>query len=244
MPSSDPQALLDVWDAGHSQRPERWALTVLGWFEPDVSADAHARRSIGQRDAALLRARMHWFGRSLGVLERCPRCAAMLEVDLDVADLLLPSAAETEQEFALRAEACDVRFRLPNSHDLLAASACPDLDGAQALLVDRCLLGAIMSGAPVAASELPSAVVNAVSERMTELDPQADLRLNLHCVVCRHEWKVVFDILPFLWCELNAWALRMLHEVHRLATAYGWAEPDILALSPARRGRYLAMVGA
>jgi hypothetical protein len=33
-------------------------------------------------------------------------------------------------------------------------------------------------------------------------------------------------------------------EVHALASHYGWTEPDVLALPPARRRAYLEMVGA
>ena len=36
----------------------------------------------------------------------------------------------------------------------------------------------------------------------------------------------------------------MLHEVHALALAYGWREPDILALSAAPPRAYLDLVGA
>jgi hypothetical protein len=42
--------------------------------------------------------------------------------------------------------------------------------------------------------------------------------------------------------ELNAAATRLLHDVHTLASAYGWSEGDILAMSEARRARYVAMV--
>ena len=40
----------------------------------------------------------------------------------------------------------------------------------------------------------------------------------------------------------SARAGALLHEVHRLASAYGWSEAQILALSPARRAQYLALV--
>ena len=54
----------------------------------------------------------------------------------------------------------------------------------------------------------------------------------------------VFDELTVTVTETyDAWALRTLAEVHRLASAYGWREQDILALSPARRQLYLGMVG-
>jgi hypothetical protein len=86
--------------------------------------------------------------------------------------------------------------------------------------------------------------VDAVIARMAEADPQADVQLDLSCPACRHRWLAVFDIVSFLWSEIDASARRTLQDVHRLATAYGWREPDILALTPWRRQVYLEMAGA
>jgi len=54
---------------------------------------------------------------------------------------------------------------------------------------------------------------------------------------------MTFDILTYLWSEIEDWAQRLLLEVHTLALAYGWSERDILAMSPRRRRLYLEMVG-
>jgi hypothetical protein len=84
----------------------------------------------------------------------------------------------------------------------------------------------------------------AVAERMAQADPQAEVQLALTCPACQHEWLATFDILSFFWIEINAWALRLLQEVHRLASAYGWRETDILGLSSWRRQFYLEMIGS
>jgi uncharacterized metal-binding protein YceD (DUF177 family) len=239
----DTQALLDVWDMGHAQCQEQWALTMLALSKPASSADALAELSIGQRDAALLAWRNVLFGRKLGVVEQCPRCREQLEINLDATELLLPVMPPTAADFVLSSEGVTVRFRLPNSLDLLAAIGCANVDAAQTLLLGRCVIETHRDEERNACATLSPAVVSALSDRMSELDPQADLRLSLRCSACLHDWKVVFDILPFLWCELNAWALHLLHEVHRIAAAYGWAEDKILSMSAARRRRYLAMLG-
>ena len=77
---------------------------------------------------------------------------------------------------------------------------------------------------------------------MAEADPQADIQLALSCPACGHQWLSTFDIVSFFWSEINAWAYRILREVHILASAYGWREADILAMSPYRRQLYLEMV--
>ena len=77
---------------------------------------------------------------------------------------------------------------------------------------------------------------------MGEADPQADIRLALTCSECSLEWEATFDIVTFLWTEVDGWARRTLFEVHLLASAYGWRESDILALSAPRRRFYLEAV--
>jgi hypothetical protein len=105
------------------------------------------------------------------------------------------------------------------------------------------VLSAQRDGADIAVAALPGEVVAAVAARMAEADPQAEVQLALTCPVCAYRWQATFDILSFFWQEINDWAQRILREVHTLATAYGWREADILALSPRRRQFYLEMVG-
>ena len=47
-----------------------------------------------------------------------------------------------------------------------------------------------------------------------------------------------------LWSELQSRAERLLLDVDALARAYGWTEPEILALSSTRRAAYLQLTGA
>lgn len=244
MRTANATSLLDAWDEGHAQHAQRWALTMLALAEPQASVEALTVLSVGQRDARLLALRSTLFGSMLAVAERCPRCNVDTEVVLDSGDLLLPAPAQHDADFTLCSEGCSVRFRLPNSLDLIAATGCADIAQAQALLLERCVIEAFRGDVPISPSALPSASVSAIADRMGQLDPQADLHLSLCCAECRHEWKVMFDVLPFLWCELNAWATRVLREVHRLAIAYGWGEGEILSMSAARRRHYLAIIGA
>jgi len=77
---------------------------------------------------------------------------------------------------------------------------------------------------------------------MSELDPQADVSLNLNCAACGHEWQSSFDPAAFLLSEVDGYAARLTGEVHRLARAYGWSEASILEMSPVRRQRYLSLL--
>ena len=87
-------------------------------------------------------------------------------------------------------------------------------------------------------------MLDALTEAMAEADPQSHLELALSCPSCQLDWQSVFDIASYLWSEIETWALRILSEVHILASAYGWRETEILALSPLRRQLYLERVAA
>jgi hypothetical protein len=117
-----------------------------------------------------------------------------------------------------------------------------DAKAAQTALLDRCVLEARLEDRQVDAKELSSEVTSAIARRMGEVDPQADVQLDLNCPGCGRRWQALLDIENFFWTELNAWASKILSEVHVLASAYGWPETDILNLNPLRRQYYLDLV--
>jgi hypothetical protein len=93
----------------------------------------------------------------------------------------------------------------------------------------------------VADPELPGAVQRRIAETVEAADPGADLALSIACPECGAATRAELDIASYLWTELDAWARDVLLDVHLLATAYGWSEPEILALSPTRRRYYLEL---
>ena len=242
--------LLDAWEQGVGQTPARRAMALLAPACPERSPDALARLSIGQRDARLLALREWTFGSRLLSLATCPGCGERLDLALDTADIQpspLPrdeAGGESQSEaLSLAVDGYEVQFRLPDGLDLEAIAGHDDAAVARQALLQRCLLGACHEGDEVAAGRLPASVEESVVEAMARADPQADVVLDLSCPACDHRWQAVFDIASFFWTELDAWARRTLREVHLLASAYGWREAEILALSPWRRQAYLEMVG-
>jgi hypothetical protein len=210
---------------------------------PDTPSELLARLSIGNRDARLLILREQIFGSRLNSLVNCPCCNEALEVGLDVSDISAESACEGGA-MVLSVADYEVSFRVPNTLDLLAVGESRDVTLARQLLFQRCVLTARHKGENCPADLLPSEIIDGVTTQMSRADPQADVQLALSCPQCSHEWRAVFDIVSFLWAEISAWASRILREVHLLASAYGWREADILAMSPRRRQCYLDMVGA
>jgi hypothetical protein len=218
--------LLSVWEAGTNQRPLQRALAMLAAVSPETSSDSLARLTIGQRDARLLALREMMFGAEVTGVTDCPECGEKIELSFNCSDIHPASETEPPPELAVQSNGHEVRFRLPTSADLFAVSSSEQL-------LERCLL--------TGGNYLTDDLVPAVAEKMSSADPMAEIHLTLSCPSCEHNWAALFDIVAFLWRELNAAARRLLREVHTLASAYGWTEAEILALSPARRRVYLEM---
>jgi len=236
--------LLNVWERGGARAPVDRALDLLTLACPESSREQLAQLPIGERDARLLALRETLFGARLTAVTACPNCRDNLELTFDHAQFnLAPMVARAEETFALTDGNWRVLFRLPNSADVLAIARTTDERAARRMLFERCAQETLCDGAPRLASQVPDAVMNAVAAQMMVSDPQADLRIALACPACAHEWSAVFDIVFFLWTEITAWATRLLREVHQLASAYGWREADIVALSPRRRQSYLELIG-
>lgn len=127
------------------------------------------------------------------------------------------------------------RFRLPTSRDLAESVQQPP-DAAATRLLERCRTD---EGEPVSWTD---ADLETIGERMAEADPLSEIRIFLACPECGHGAEETLDIAAFLWAEIEAGARRSVQEVHELASAYGWPEPAILSMSPARRALYLETV--
>jgi hypothetical protein len=218
------------------------ALLLLAAAYPDESPQALSGLPLGQRDRRLLEMRRWLFGPRLESLVICPQCGERLELAFDTSEIQAPEPERDPGGWELEHEGYYLRFRLTTSQDLLAAQRARDPDGGRLALLEGCLLEARRGDRPQSAGELPGEVQGALIRRLAELDPQSDVNIPLTCPACGHGWLALFDIVTFLWQELNTWAVRILEEVHVLASAYAWREADILALSPWRRRAYIEMV--
>jgi hypothetical protein len=199
----------------------------LGPYEPPEPE--HVRSlTAGDREALLLHLHRLAYGERLDCLLACPdpECGERLDLELRVGDLLLAPYEEARAEH----EADGVRFRVPSGGDLEAAAdhAAAGLDAAELVLLERCVL----EGRPD----------EALDDLLGELDPQADLRLDMTCPACGRAFSVAFDAGDFLARELARDADALLREIHLLALHYHWPESELRAMPPRRRRRYLAVL--
>lgn len=263
MPTLSAPTLLQAWEEALDLPMPRRAVTLLAAGHP-ASHDEIAAWSLARRDGALFDLRIQLFGGHADALADCPRCAERLEMQVDLR-AMRPARRGREAKNGLKSAQLDgyrVSYRAPDSTDLLAIALSDGFQGdrrnpgdhdghdigvaenARAALIDRCVQSVTRAGAPLAHSALPDAVVELVAQRIAADQAAADVLLQLSCASCGHTWQAPFDIASFLWHEVDAWARRLLREVHALARAYGWSERDILALSPRRRRIYLDLIGA
>lgn len=209
-----PAELLRVWEQGQGRRPVERALALLAAIGPEPP-EALAVLPLGERDTRLLELHLARWGGRLELETRCPECAERLDLELEAGDLLAAETAPPSEPGQLRPV---------TSADLLALDPWADPETARRQL---------------AAKIDPGAEPEQIAEALAALDPRAEILLSCGCAVCNHRWSAPLDVIAVVWQKLDLEARRLLGEVHTLAAVYGWSEPQILALSPARRGFYL-----
>lgn len=237
-------AWLDAWEAAQACPPGRREAALLapacGCSEAEL-----ARLPLGQRDRLLLDLRRVLFGAPMACTASCPACHERCEWSCDAQALRMPEPDPAEATGAAPRAwthgAWSLAWRPADGDDLAAAANCADEDEARRRLLARLVSGVQHDGRPAEVAALPAEVVDALDAAMAEADPQAALTMALACPACGHAWVAPLDLGAFVWAEFDAWAQRTLLEVHQLALRYGWSEPEVLALPPARRARYLAI---
>ncbi|MET9271393.1 hypothetical protein [Kribbella sp. NPDC003557] len=226
---------LDVWEIGLSMTPAARALLLLG------AAGRHdaGSRPVGERDRALLQACLP-AGRWLDAVTECPSCGSQLDVELDPAALVAPTASEPQ--VSVVCGEYRVVARLPTGDDLAQLSPSGLVEELRTALLARCVVSADHAGRAVESSVLPEPVLLAVESAMAAADPGADVQVTLSCAECGAEWSSSLDPVRFAWTSVEHAARRLAVDVHTLAQAYGWSEAEILRLSPFRRRLYLSAV--
>jgi len=247
MNAASADSLLRIWEEHQRSHPVKRALHLLAAAWPELGWHAWLHASIGERDGALLALQESLFGSELHTTTACPHCGERLESEFSVHDVRSGGAAapEAPRRLCLRQRGYTIDYRLPTSDDLLhVAAQRDDADDAALQLLRRCVSRAQRGSDEIDAASLPEGIVANLTADMAQHDPDADVRIALECPACGTTWQTRFDIVSYLWSELDDWAQRTLADVHALAHAYGWSEGAILALSPVRRQVYLGMVGA
>jgi hypothetical protein len=226
---------LDLWDRGFHLHPLDQGLLVLGAALPNESYESLADWPFGRRNGALAQLGLRCFGPKPEAWTKCTQCGEKLEVEVDLRNLANEAVALGRSEpIVINGRS----FRLPTSRDLALAAQEADERSAAIQLAKSCAMEG--GDAPLWSDE----DLDDVGEGMALADPLAEVTFHFTCPECGNEDNAALDIASFVWAEIEARAKRLLFEIHRLASAYGWSEREILSLSERRRALYLDMVEA
>ncbi len=231
--------LISVWEKTWNRSSPERALALLQ-LTANQDQDQLAHIPVGQRDRALIDFRRQLFGDQLSMIVQCKACNEQMELELTTQQILLGTPGSPSEALIFQHDGIEVHFRLPDSADLIVVAGLQE-NRTEALLA-RCIGHVSKDGITLQLGELSTTIIDGIIDAMERADPQANVEIPVTCLACSSQWNANFDIVGFLWNEVDAWAKRTLNEIHLLATAYGWTEQEILLLPSARRQLYVNMV--
>ena len=259
----DEQYLTSMGDSFPSTATRTTALLkrVVTFNETVSEADAEEilrHLTLGDRIALMLHLRKSYLGDILQCVIGCPACKEAMSLDLSIAKLLetwVPPSFSPQTEYLINVDDFVLKIRPVNGADQEAVLALKNdtiqsnqssssspysfSSTAQELLVRSCI---ISSGLPLPDNGLTEQFLTAVSSKLGEIDPLADLNLDLHCPSCQHFFQAPFVVEDFIFQEINTLQRQLEQEVHWLAFNYHWSEDGILSLPIRRRKRYIDLV--
>jgi hypothetical protein len=215
-----------------------------------VTTDLVGSLSVGDREALLLHLRRLTLGETMSCVLKCPACGEKHDLALYVSELLLPSYTHDCEVHETQVRAGDtayrVRFRLPNGEDQERAAAliASAPEAAAELILRRCVQEIVDEHAGEPAQPAPAAIADALADKMAELDPQAEILLDLVCADCGVSFQMPFDVADYFYQEIRGREGDLHRDVHLLAFHYHWSERDILRLTRRKRMLYLELLSA
>ncbi len=240
---ADEEALLDALDAGASVAA---ALSlVLGRCAHDGTSRLDRRAAsltVGQREALALRLRAATLGATMRATMACPGCGEAMELTLDAAELAA-AAPMPAPSGVLEADGFQLTCRPVTGEDQeTAASAAGQGTDAGRALLQRCVAAIGLQGSPVPIDALPPSLADRAAAFVLDLDPASETTLQATCPACGAPVSGMLDAGGFVTAELARRVASLPAEVLAIARATGWNEAAILAMPPARRRRYAALL--
>lgn len=193
---------------------------------------------VGVRTAALLRlVALTEDNPHVWLTARCvaPACEEVYEFELPLRALPDGEADNAPVRVQLDDERA-VTLRRPTGDDLRRWRAARPASRAEAV---RAMLDALVLSGRLGAEDEAR-----VAESISAIDPLVAFTVSCRCPACGAAADVPIDLEALALARLASRQRALLHEVHRLASSYGWTESEVLAVPPARRTRYLELIEA
>lgn len=212
-----------------------------------ITTETVGEFTVGDREALLLHLRRLTFGDRLQAVVNCPHpdCGELMDLDLHVSDLLQPLHQNPRPEYdhtvEHKGETLHVQFRLPTvlDQELASKKALSELAAAD-LFLRRCVKSVLDENGD--SVNWSTDMLDGLPARMAELDPQAEMILDLVCPACGLSFSTIFDAGAYLLQETRDGLNRLYHEVHLLSLHYHWSESEIMGMNTRKRRRYLNLL--
>ena len=220
------------------------SIILLDLANPELEPEDIEMLSIGRRDSMLFELRKRMFGSRLINTAYCPKCNEQIEWENDIKDLniLDSDVGKLQNEYSTTIDNFNILFRLPNTSDFLNSQGRDVVHVDSHKIIRSCITKVKKGSDDYNISDLPDNILNAIEDQIEKEDSLADIRMLLTCPNCSNQWQASFDIVSYLWAEINSWAKNTLQEVAFLAGSFGWSEQEVLSMSPKRRQMYLEML--
>jgi hypothetical protein len=202
------------------------------------SLEVARRLTVGDRVALLLELRRLTFGDKMDCIVNCPSCDEEMSVNLSAKAFLHAGSTARRSQTEVSVGGFNLRIRPVTGADLEALDPEEHGAGLAEALVRSCILS---SDRPLP-SRIPDEVMAKVSSKLEDLDPQADIVLDLTCPACKLRFKTPFFIDDFMAREVRSRAPQLERDVHWIAFNYHWSEQEILSLPVRQRGKYVELI--
>ncbi|MCL2643239.1 MAG: hypothetical protein FWD52_06990 [Candidatus Bathyarchaeota archaeon] len=213
--------------------------------------------SIGDRIALILQLRKITFGNILQCTLQCPKCTNKLSLDIPIDSILQPPKTNPQTTYTLQIDNYTLKIRPLNGTDLetitqnqntpqtttTTITSTPDT-AIDTYLSEKLLRLCILSSNPPLPKTLNNQFQTQLSTKLSEIDRQADLTLNINCPLCNQTFQTPLDIEDFFFQEITSRYPQLEREIHWIALHYHWNEKTILSLPSSKRKRYIELINA
>jgi hypothetical protein len=190
----------------------------------------------GARIAALLRLYCLSSGNDgveLGATCGHAGCGETFGFELPVRDLASWDSPDKTLTIAL-ADGRAVTLRRPTGEDLARWRLANPATREEAL---RLMLDDLATGGHAELEDEPE-----LSAAIDAFDPLVSFAIGAQCPACGHAQVVAVDLEGLALAHFSAHQRQLFHDVHRLATHYGWTEQEAIAVPARRRAAYLDLI--
>jgi hypothetical protein len=225
------------------------APELVRWWPPPTTGSTHerlvglvveldgpaaARVTLGAHHRRLLALHRDLVGTPLEAVVTCRVCGVDSEFPVPAQAVLDLPAPPPGTVVTVDVAGAPDSFRLPTVEDLDATRGFA-YDEAVQSMAQRTHVGG-------PSRRLGSEELARLAEAWEAADPAGDVTVDLDCVGCGARLTASVDPAAFVARDLDRLLDRLVHQVHALASTYGWTEDAILALPESRRRRYLELI--